>query len=319
MISFIYSFDKNYNFQAFISIMSLLEKVNEKINIFILHNNKNSFSHFLETIEKNKFLNLIVIEELEFSDFIFSNTDNKHVTEATYYRLFLDRAFEKYEDELKNVVYLDADIVCKNNPIPYAIQVFKELTNSNKLVAARTEILNIHRNYEFFDKFDNNNSVKYFNAGVLYFDYKFWIENSIFNKTREMLNRKDLDFEFWDQDLLNNFFEGNYLEISNLSNFALNVKWHIQKKTLDQSIFIHYQGNRKPWHIANALKESSIYFHDEVKKFHNKSIYLSSTGLRNDIYGFFKTLLSVKSYKNPYFADYLKESILIMFKNLINF
>ena len=40
MINLLYCFDDNYNYQAFSSIISILDKVNEDINIFVIHKNK---------------------------------------------------------------------------------------------------------------------------------------------------------------------------------------------------------------------------------------------------------------------------------------
>ena len=46
MINLLYCFDDNYNYQAFSSIISILDKVNEDINIFVIHKNKKSDNFF---------------------------------------------------------------------------------------------------------------------------------------------------------------------------------------------------------------------------------------------------------------------------------
>ena len=45
MLNFLYCFDNGYNIQAQCSIYSLLENVDEKINIFIIHKNKNDSNY----------------------------------------------------------------------------------------------------------------------------------------------------------------------------------------------------------------------------------------------------------------------------------
>ena len=50
-MNFLYCLDENYNIQSFISILSLLENCNEKINLFIIHKNPKSFSKYISKIE----------------------------------------------------------------------------------------------------------------------------------------------------------------------------------------------------------------------------------------------------------------------------
>ena len=47
MLTFIYCLDENYNNQVAASIYSLLEQVSKKINIYIVHKNKDSLDPFL--------------------------------------------------------------------------------------------------------------------------------------------------------------------------------------------------------------------------------------------------------------------------------
>ena len=44
MNNFLYCLDENYNFQALTSIFSLLDNVDEKVNIYVIHKNPKSFS-----------------------------------------------------------------------------------------------------------------------------------------------------------------------------------------------------------------------------------------------------------------------------------
>ena len=59
--NFLYCFDENYNKQALISIISLLDNLKEKINVYIIHNRPDSFINQLETIKNNKLINSIQI------------------------------------------------------------------------------------------------------------------------------------------------------------------------------------------------------------------------------------------------------------------
>lgn len=44
MLNFLYCIDKNYNIQAAVSIYSLLESLDESINLFIIHQNSNELN-----------------------------------------------------------------------------------------------------------------------------------------------------------------------------------------------------------------------------------------------------------------------------------
>ena len=89
MFTFIYCFDENYNIPAVVSILSLLEKVNEKINIVIVHNAKETFYEYEKLFKGHQNLNNFDIKTIDTSELSFPNTDNKHISEATYYRMYL--------------------------------------------------------------------------------------------------------------------------------------------------------------------------------------------------------------------------------------
>ena len=91
-----------------------LEKVSEKISIYIIHKDK----HYKDQVNNNikghpnlKELNVYTFEEPITN---FPNVENNHISEATYYRLYISNYLPK---SLNNIVYLDADVVCLNNPV----------------------------------------------------------------------------------------------------------------------------------------------------------------------------------------------------------
>ena len=54
---------------------------------------------------------------------------------------------------------------------------------------------------------------------------------------------------FWDQDILNHVFDGNYLTISNNLNYFAPVFKENIKSSLRSVIFLHFAGSTKPWSI----------------------------------------------------------------------
>ena len=81
-MNFLYCFDENYNTQAFVSIYSLLQNVSEKINIFIIHKNKDHL-FFPPEVLNHKNLNELNTYEYKQSEFAFPNIENAHVSEAS--------------------------------------------------------------------------------------------------------------------------------------------------------------------------------------------------------------------------------------------
>ena len=64
---------------------------------------------------------------------------------------------------------------------------------------------------------------------------------------------------FWDQDVLNKFFDNKFLELSNNLNFR--VYEPVDYNQLDsEAILLHYSGNAKPWTIQGGYKRSSQFF-----------------------------------------------------------
>ena len=62
-MNFLYCFDENYNKQAFTSIISLLDNVHEKINIFVIHNKKLINNEIPNKILNHQNLNMINLYE----------------------------------------------------------------------------------------------------------------------------------------------------------------------------------------------------------------------------------------------------------------
>ena len=88
MLNFIYCFDENYNLQALTSINSLLMKTSEKLNIYIIHENPESFDMGIINKENINSLNIfkIILDDVD-----FPNLSGTHVSKATYYRFYLSK------------------------------------------------------------------------------------------------------------------------------------------------------------------------------------------------------------------------------------
>ena len=255
--NFLYCFDEGYNTQTLASIYSVSKNIkNGNISIYILHKNPETFESFAQKIKGFNNIDKVKIFKFEKDLSNYPNLKDSHVSEATYYRLFIS---EYISEEVDHLIYLDSDVFCINNPEYILNYKINELLNSSYTISVTTELFKNSINQEIFNKLNLKNE-KYFNAGVMLIDYKKWTNLINIEKLLILLDELKNEIDNWDQDLLNKVFDGNYLELTNFLNFRINS--HVKRIFYqNSSFFIHFAGNHKPWTIEGALDDgSSIYF-----------------------------------------------------------
>ena len=92
---FLYCFDENYNKQAFTSMISLLENLESPVEINIIHPDENLMKEVPLRILNHPKLIKLNIHNFINAGYDFPNIDDSHVSEATYYRLFIEDYIEK--------------------------------------------------------------------------------------------------------------------------------------------------------------------------------------------------------------------------------
>ncbi|MFB2602403.1 glycosyltransferase family 8 protein, partial [Rhizobium phaseoli] len=83
---------------------------------------------------------------------------------------------------------------------------------------------------------------RYFNAGVLLFDWSVCRAKGLFARTREIFEERSHLFENNDQDALNVTFDGDWL--------VLDPRWNTQTGLLPfiaRPAILHFTGRKKPW------------------------------------------------------------------------
>ena len=309
-MNFVYAFDENYNIQGFVAIKSLVDKVDRKINIHILHKNPDTFNEFQNELTNHKNINTINIHKFISKDLNFPNIENRHVSEATYYRLYINKYLS---ENLDNVIYLDSDILCLNNPLPYLNLAIQEMNKKDKLLCARTEHIKNKNNEYIFERLQLESS-KYFNGGVLVINYKKWLKENVFKNLQEKVANNDIDLLWWDQDILNQVLDGRYIDLNYFANYKLSLDWKIDETyLLNEVIFLHYQGKLKPWYIVGLLQHHAKLYQDIFfeTKYSNKKYHLIKENSIYDLIQLFKSIFNLKLFK-------LKNPILVFFKVIKN-
>ena len=112
----------------------ILENVSEKININIIHQTDKVKNLIPNIIKEHRNLSKLIIYEFKRPKNIkFENLANVHVTEATYYRIFISNYLDK---SINNLVYVDCDIVCVDDLTLNLKNKLLTLNKSKEIIAA---------------------------------------------------------------------------------------------------------------------------------------------------------------------------------------
>lgn len=320
MLNFLYCLDENYNHQLSVSLYSLLQNINQPISVFIIHKTHNDSSFIPSRILNHENLSSIEIFRFDKNITTFPNLKDVHVSEATYYRLYMD---DYLPDNLSSIVYLDADVVCVNNPTNKIFETFEKMLQTNKTIGAITEIKKDKNSKDLFDNL-NMKSDKYFNAGVMFIDFKKWKNQKANIFLRRLLLEYFETIKFWDQDILNSFFDGKYYECSKSLNKVLNLfyncdlnKEYYFEDIKKKNIFIHYAGSHKPWTPTGILSVTSEFYQQLFRELFSKKYHITHKWKVNSIKTIFKAIKDKNylkiNYKISFFSIFFKS---LFVKNL---
>lgn len=188
-------------------------------------------------------MTVLVFDNAAFRDL----PSTKAWTYAMYYRYF---AFEYLSTDLSSVLYLDADVICKGS--------LRELTEINFCGEYAAVINDID---EVRIKSGNRLGIPelsngYFNSGVVFANLEVWREQKLLTKAFSILEKRQKELLYFDQDVLNILFVGNVIFLRRDFNCIYGVDQELKNKNdkiyqdyiTDDTVLIHYVGVTKPWH-----------------------------------------------------------------------
>lgn len=301
MINFLYCFDKNYVTQAQTSINSLLNMVSEKVVINIICDHEPSSSQISDKIKNHNMLGGLNIYSFKQEEYDFPELTNAHVSSATYFRILIDKFLPK---NLGSVVYLDSDIICMNNPVEILKATINDLKKQNLAIAARIEGTRTEAPI-IFNKLKLK-SDKYFNAGVLVINYDYWVENSISQSLLDIMKHRQNDLIFWDQDVLNIYIDGEFVNISRSLNYN-----YVELENLDKInvFFLHYAGKNKPWEVENIINKFSKIYQDKYSDLQLEKYHITFKKDKRTLIRFFQILITFDFLKLEKPLTYLRLSL----------
>ncbi len=294
---------------------SILDNSEETLNIYVLHNEPETLIAKLSYIENHRKLNKIEILEFKKQDVDFPNLIDAHVSEATYFRLFIESFLP---DEISNLVYVDPDVICVNNFNGFITDKITELSKSNYIVAAVTEhsITNEKENISSRLGMKNN---KYFNAGVMIINFEKWkatnTSQNLIDKMESIYN----NINFWDQDVMNAYFDGEYLELSQKWNFIIPIDIDLYKnkrRTIkdEDLLFMHYAGKFKPWNIRGLFHPAAEIYQKNFRLINKQKYHISNNWKKTALFHLLKSFFSLKFLKLKHPISFILISINYLIK-----
>jgi lipopolysaccharide biosynthesis glycosyltransferase len=173
-----------------------------------------------------------------------------HLTVETYYRLFLETAFD---ETVKRVVYLDADLVVLGD-----LSCLAAIDLGGKTVGAAIDIHVLRwagGGSALWGK--DTNDRPYFNAGVLVIDLDAWRTRQVRQRAIDFLASHQDGILFWDQDALNAVLNDDWKEIDLRWNRTTHFWERSREGTLPFSaetiaslrdpFIVHFASPNKPW------------------------------------------------------------------------
>ena len=168
----------------------------------------------------------------------------KHITIASYYRLFLADLLPK---EIEKIIYLDSDLIVRNS--------LEEMYSYNIEDYAVGAIPDMFEGYiEPYNRLRYPQSMGYFNAGVLLININFWRKNNLLEKFIEFATLHPERIVAHDQDILNYVLRNNKLRLPlkyNTQNGFLyknvGISWEYEKEIEDaikNPFILHYTGSK---------------------------------------------------------------------------
>lgn len=179
-------------------------------------------------------------------------TQGKHLTAATYYRLYLPALVPGH---IQKLLYLDTDIV--------VIGDLWDLYNTDLkgLPAAAVNYPDSQPRPELNLHTPGN----YFNAGVMLINQSVWKEGAISQKTIQFAQQNPEKCRLNDQDALNAVLVNNYYKLElkynvTLSDIPDDLGKSKYKTFLSDKVIIHYtRGGHKPWKMLGKNKFRHLY------------------------------------------------------------
>lgn len=228
VVNIAFAVDQNYLKPCGICLNSIVKNnPNIRIDFYIFVDHFNDFG-FRQIVAENSNIRIFVYTLN--CEYFNTLQVNYHFSTAMYYRLIIA---ETLKDTVKQITYLDADIICDNN-----LQPLIGLDLAKNIIGA---VKDDSFNSEYCTKLGMNSASQYFNSGVLVINTHAWVAFNVFDKFRSIINSRK--YEYPDQDVLNILLSEHTVFLDKSFN-------DLHQEQNNKSMFVHYVSSPKPWTLA---------------------------------------------------------------------
>ena len=231
-----------------------------------------------------------------------------HVTQSTYYRLFLS---DILPSTIEKVLYLDGDLIVRHSLLP----LWHTDINDYAVGAAKDVV---DRDVRIYNRLSYPQEKGYFNAGVLLINLKYWRDNDITKDCIRYIHDYPDRILYVDQDVLNVVLQDKKLIIpikyniqaGFLKKFPFCDKWENDPEVnigMKDPVIVHFTERWKPWYIDlpffHPYRSTFLKYQKQTKWknyfYDRRSLYMK---MRNGI-GDILRKMGIKKQKNTRFLN----------------
>lgn len=261
IINILCATDDNYVPYCGTMLTSLFENnQTSKFNVFVLneHLTEKNIQDMVSLAETySQVIHFVTVTSDVLKDCPIRKKD--HVTLATYYRLMAPVLLSQKIDK---ILYLDCDIIVDGSIL--------DLWNENIDGFAIGGVVDeSYLNLSYYERLQIDLHKKYFNAGVLLINLRYWREHDVMERCFSCISAMQEKLKLHDQDTLNVVLQNEVKLFPVKYNFQTGFLYIekplevcVRKEVLDTllaPIVIHFTGRRKPW-LAH-------YYHPYVSRY----------------------------------------------------
>lgn len=299
-LKFLYTTDSHYFPHMLTSIYSLLENnKNNNIIIYIIEDgltiDEIKYLIKLEIIYKNVEIKMYTLDSLELimSEYNIPKWRNTTIANA---RLFISEliSFDK-------LMYIDSDTIVSQSLESAFLKKMK-----NPLAAVKGLTIPSHL---------RNKLDKYYNSGVLLFDYSSWKKEKCLEKIKQTIEAKEFELIYPDQDLINLTFQDKIDTLSLDYNLHPIYYKYLEHDSLAQKFFNRSEVLSNYDEVKEAVKNPHIYHslnYIQIRPWEQNKVHPF-----NDIYAQYRKMWD-PTFKPKVELKKISDSSLISYINLLS-
>ena len=241
----------------------------------------------------------------------FSLFDSKHLSLATYSRLFLEEILPQNIDK---ILYLDCDMIIAKD--------LSDLWNTdigNYSVAGVPDLYVLSSRIDVFEHLGYDIIFQYVNAGMLLINLRYWRERNLIKRFLNFYEEKHNKLTFHDQDIINGTLYDTKLLLPMKFN-VLDYYYSSRKKNfvqyedevceaIKEPVIIHYTSSDKPWYKSclHPLKDE-FFKYKNISPWKNDPLAWPNISLSKKIQYYKRVMLYALKLKEPKYINIKKDT-----------